>query len=139
MIAVVADYPKLTVEEVKKQNNNMYNHVHDKYNKEYDKEAIKCFLNSLNKELCKDNLLRTEDSMKFSKVFMIFIEHEQPQHRELHDTIKQELLNINIGRFLGTNIKEMCVKMQMDVKALVKENQFDSKHNAKICQILAKA
>ena len=83
------------------------------------------FLNSLNKELCKDFLARRQ--------------HEQLQHRELYYVIKQQLININVGKFSGANIKEMCAKMQEDIKALVKVNQFDSKHNAKICQILTKA
>ena len=81
-------------------------------------------------------MARIEDDMKLSEIFMIFIEHEQPQHGELYDTIEQCLLNIDIGKFPGANMKHMCVKMRKDVKALIKANQFDSKYNAKICRIL---
>ena len=78
MILQFADYPKLTVEDAKKQNANFYNNSYNKYNKQNDKEVIKCFLNSLNKELCKHILTRSEDNMKFSKVvFMTFIKHKK--------------------------------------------------------------
>ena len=107
MISLFTDYPKFWVEEVKKQNQNLYNGRYDKQN---NKEGIKCLLSSPNKELCKNKMARIEDNMKFSKFFMVFIKHEQPQHRELYDAIEQQLLNIDIGKFPGTNIKEMCVK-----------------------------
>ena len=77
--------------------------------------------------------------MKFSKIFMAFFKHEHSQHGELYDAIKEQLLNIYFGKFLGTNIKDMQVKTCKGIKALIKVNQFDSKHNAKICRILTKA
>ena len=43
MILLFADYPKLTVEEVKKQKKDVYNHAYDKYKKQNNKEAIKFF------------------------------------------------------------------------------------------------
>ena len=46
---------------------------------------------------------------------------------------------MDIGKFPGANIKGMCVEMQKDIKALIKANQFDSKHNARICRMLTKA
>ena len=70
---------------------------------------------------------------------MIFIEHERPQHRELYDAIEQRLLNMDVGKFPGVNIKDMCVEMQKDLKALIKANQYNSKYNARICRILTKA
>ena len=97
---------------------------------------MECFLNSLNSKLCKEVTARIKDDMKLSEIFMIFIEHKQPQYKELYDAIEQCLLNIDIGKFPGADIKDMCVKMRKDIKALIKENQFNSKHNAKICRIL---
>ena len=82
MISLFSEYPKLTAEEVKIQNI-IYSTSYDEYDKQNDKEAIECFLNSINEELCKDILARTEDKMLFSEIFMIFIEHERPQHGEL--------------------------------------------------------
>ena len=84
-------------------------------------------------------MARIKDDMKFSEIFMIGVKHEQPQHGELYDAIKQSLLNINVGKYPGANIKDMCVKMRKDIKALIKAHQFDSKHNAKICRILTEA
>ena len=77
-------------------------------------------------------MARIKDDMKFSEILMIFINHRQPQHGELYDAIEQHLLNIDVGKFPGANTKDVCVKMRNDTKALIKTNQFDSKHNAKI-------
>ena len=139
MISLFTNYQKFSVKEVKKQNDQLYNRQYNEYNKQNSKEAIECFLDLLNAELCKDVMARIGDDIKFSKIFMIFIKHEQPQHRELYDTIKQRLQNIDVGKFPGANIKDMCFKMCKDIKALIKANKFDSKHNAKICRILTEA
>ena len=80
-----------------------------------------------------------EDDTLFSQVFMILIKHKRPQHGELYDAIEQHLLNIDIGKFPGANIKDMCIEMQKDIEALVKANQFDSKYNARICRMLTEA
>ena len=84
-------------------------------------------------------MARIEDDMKFSEAFMIFIKHKQPQHGELYNAIEQCLLNINVEKFPGANIKDMCVEMRQDIKVLIKANQFNSKLNARICRILTKA
>ena len=119
--------------------NKVYNRVYDKYNIQNDTKAIECFLNSLNSKLCKDIMVRIEDNMRFSEVFMIFIKHERLQQGELYDAIEQLPLNVDVGKFQGANIKDMCVEMQKDIKALIKANQFNSKHDAKIYRILTKA
>ena len=60
-------------------------------------------------KLCNDIMAWTDEDMLFSQVFMIFIEHEQPQHGELYDAIKKRLLNIDVRKFPGANINDMCV------------------------------
>ena len=84
-------------------------------------------------------MAQTNEEMLFSQVFMIFIEHERPQHGKLYDAIKQHLLNMDVGKFPGANIKDMCVEMQKDIKTHIKANQYDSKHNARICRMLTEA
>ena len=113
--------------------------MYDKYDKQNGIKATKCLLNSLNSELCKDIMAQTDEEMLFSQVFMIIIEHERRQHGELYDAIKQQLLNMDVGKFPGANIKDMCIKMQKDTKALIKANQYNSKHNLRICRMLTEA
>ena len=46
---------------------------------------------------------------------------------------------MDVGKFPGANITDMCIEMQKDIKALITANQFDSKHNARICRMLTEA
>ena len=69
---------------------------------------------------------------------MMFIKQKRPQLRELYYVIEQRFLNIDIGKTPGANMKDMCVKMQKDIKGLANANN-DRKHNAKIYQVLNKA
>ena len=138
MMSLFTNYPKFSVKDIKKQNA-VFGSLYDKYNKQNDIEATECLPNSLNSELCKDVMSQTNEEMLFSHVFMIFIKHERPQHGELYDAIEQCLINMDAGKFPGANVKDMCVEMQKDIKALIKANQYNSKHNARICRMLTKA
>ena len=75
MMSLFTNYLKFLVEDIKKQNL-VIGAQYDKYDKQNDMEATKCFLNSLNSELCKDIMAQTDEDMLFSQVFMIFIKHE---------------------------------------------------------------
>ena len=86
MMSLFTNYPKFLVKDIKKQNIT-FGSLYDKYNKQNDIEATKCLLNSLNSKLCKDIMAQTDKDMLFSQVFMIFIEHEWPQHVELYDAV----------------------------------------------------
>ena len=70
MLLLFSKYSKFSVEEIHEQNK-VYDALYDDYD-----NVIECFINSLNKELCKDILAQTDNDTKFSEVFMIFIEHE---------------------------------------------------------------
>ena len=78
MISLYTNYPKFLVKEVKDQNVLLYDAQYNEYIEQNHKEAMQCFLNSHNMELCKNIMVRIENDMKFSKIFMIFITHEQP-------------------------------------------------------------
>ena len=70
--------------------------------------------------------------MKFSEMFMIFVENECPQSGELYDTIENRVLNLDISNYPGANIKDMVAQARKDILALEKANAYDSKHNAKL-------
>ena len=79
MLILFKHYPKFTKDVIKKQNEDDYNPAYDDYNKQNNKDATECFMNSINEELRKELLVRIEDDMKFSEIFMIFIKNEHPQ------------------------------------------------------------
>ena len=90
-------------------------------------------MNSLCEELCKEILAKMEEKMRFSEVFMIFVENERPQSGELYDAIKKCLLSLDISSYAGANIKEMAAAARRDLKSLTKANAYNSKNNAKLC------
>ena len=90
-------------------------------------------MNLINEDLRKELLVKVEDDMKFSKIFMIFVENERPQSGELYDTIERRVLNLDVNNFPGANIKDMVAEARKDILALQKANAYDSKHNAKLC------
>ena len=53
MMSLFTNYPKFSVDDIKKQNLVIKPH-YDKYNKQNDIKATECFLNLLSSELCKD-------------------------------------------------------------------------------------
>ena len=133
MMILFKHYPKFSLEAVQDQNKTTFNACYDDYDKQNDKDAVECFMNSINEELQKDLLAKIEEEMKFVKIFMIFIENERPQSGELYDTIERRVLSLEVSKFPGANIKDMAAEARKDIQALVKANAYDSKHNAKLC------
>ena len=89
MLNLFKHYPKFTAEVVKTQNENWYDTLYDDFDNQNDKDAIECFVNSISKELRKELLIKSEENMKFSELFMIFVENKRPQSGELYDTIEK--------------------------------------------------
>ena len=113
----------------------------NEYDKQNDKEVITCFLNSLDDELHQDVWTRIEPGMMFTEVFMIFIQHERPQNGETYDSLEQKLINFDssLKNYSGSNIKDICGDMRKIIKGLVRANQYDSKHNSRLCRVLIQA
>ena len=104
-----------------KEENRYFAPLFDEYDKQNDKEAITCFLNSLDDELHQDVWTRIEPGMMFTKVFMIFIQHERPQNGETYDSLEQKLINFDssLKNCSGSNIKDICGDMRKIIKGLV--------------------
>ena len=84
MGSVFNHYPLFTYEKIRKQNE-MYHAEYDEYDHQNDKDASACFLNSLGEDYRRR--LRVKSSriqkLKFTDLFMMFIEIERPQNAEL--------------------------------------------------------
>ena len=117
MISVLTNYQKFSVTEIKDQNI-LIGPRCDKYIEQNDKDAIISFLNSLNDELHQDIWARIEPDMLFTKVFLIFIQHERPQNRETYNLLEQKLINFDntLSNYTGSNIKEICGDMCKIIK-----------------------
>ena len=96
-------------------------------------------MNLIGKELRKELLAKIKDDIEFSEIFMIFVENKHPQSGELYDTIESRELSLDINNFPGVNIKDMAAQARKDILALQKPNEYDSKHNAKLCQLFTEA
>ena len=77
----------------------------------------------------------------FTEVFMIFIQHERPQNGETYDSLEQKPVNFDssLKNYAGSNIKDICGDMRKIIKGLVQANQYDSKHNSRLCRVLIQA
>ena len=91
---------KISQDVIKKQNEELFNDAYDDCNKQNSKGAVECFMNSINEELQKDVLAKIEDEMKVKEIFMVFIDNEQPQSGELHDTIEPRILSLEITKII---------------------------------------
>ena len=58
MLILFKHYPKFTKDVVKGQNETSYNKTYDDYHKQNNKDAIKCFISLINKELGKELLVK---------------------------------------------------------------------------------
>ena len=128
------------MEQIRSQNS-LYETNYDEYDQQNDKEAITCLLNSLDDELHQDIWTRIESGMLFAEVFMIFIQHERPQNGETYDSLEQRLINFDrtLKNYAGSNMKDICADMRKIIKGLVRANQYDSKHNSRLCRFLIQA
>ena len=96
-------------------------------------------MNSLSESLCKNILGKIDKEMKFSKMFMIFIDNKRPQSGDLYDTIKKRVLALSVTNYPGANISDMVADARKDILALEKANAYNGRRNIALCRLFPKA
>ena len=81
--------------------------MYNSYDQQNDESSCTFLLNSLKKSLKKTILQKVNKEDGFAVVLTTFVEHEQPISRELYKSIKQKILNIDVGKYPQLNITKM--------------------------------
>ena len=139
MLNLFNDYPKFNKETVGQQNTSTFNALYDEYDKQNDNDAIESFLDSLSEPLRKKILGKVDKEMKFSEIFMIFIDNEHPQSGDLYNTIEKRVLALDVTNYPGANISDMVADARKDILALEKANAYDSRRNIALCRLFTEA
>ena len=111
MYSVIVDYPRFSVEGVKKQWDDTYKAEYDSYNQQNDYSAKQCFFSSLEESLHKNILAKINNKMTFPKVFLTFIQHKIPVSHEKYKSVKQSIMNFDVKQYRGLNVNLMVVKL----------------------------
>ena len=90
-------------------------------------------MDSLNKSLCKKILGKIDKEIKFSEIFMIFIDNKRPQSRDLCNTIRKRVLALDMRNYPGANISNMVADAPKDILALEKANAYNGRRNSALC------
>merc|ERR1711884_155072 len=140
MESVFTHYPQLTSLKIRKQNKE-YDAKYDEYDHQNDKDAIACFLNSLGEDYRRR--LRVKSSrikkLKFTDIFMMFIEIERPQNAKLYDSMEKKVLNMQPSDYPGGDIVKMSDFAREHIVAIFRGNAWDSKNNIALTRILIEA
>ena len=119
----------------------MYHAEYDEYDHQNNKDTSACFLNSLGEDYRRR--LRVKSSriqkLKFTDLFMMFIEIERPQNAELYDSFEKKVLNMNPSDYPGANIIKMADFARKHIVAMTRGNAWDSKNNIALTRILIEA
>ena len=78
---------------------------------------------------------KVDKEMKFSKIFMIFIDNERPQSGDLYDTIKKRVPSLDVTNCPGANISDMAADAREDILALEKANAHNGRRNIALRQL----
>ena len=86
------DCPEFNEKTVHQQNVNLFNALHNECDKQDGNHAIKSFMDLLSESLRKKILGKVNKEMKFSEIFMIFIDNERPQSGDLYASTRRDKL-----------------------------------------------
>ena len=139
MHSVITDYPRFTVESVADQWKNEYEAKYDKYDKQNDYSAKRCFLSSLEESLHKNILAKINDTMTFPEVFLTFVQHEIPISHEKYESVERSIINFDVTQYPGLNVTAMTIELRRLIKTLVIARMWDSKNNSQLCRTLIDA
>ena len=139
MHSVITDYPRFTVESVADQWKNVYEAKYDKYDKQNDYSAKRCFLSSLEESLHKNILAKINDTMTFPEVFLTFVQHEIPISHEKYESVERSIINFDVTQYPGLNVTAMTIELRRLIKTLVIARMWDSKNNSQLCRTLIDA
>ena len=96
-------------------------------------------MDSLSESLRKKILGKVDKEMKFSEIFMIFIDNERPQSGDLCNAIKKRALALDVTNYPGANISDMAADARKDILALEKANAYNSRRNIALYRLFTKA
>ena len=139
MYSVVTEYPRFTIESVSDQWKNDYQSKYDKYDKQNDYSAKRCFLSSLEESLHKNILAKIDDQMTFPEVFLTFVQHEIPISHEKYESVERSIVNFDVTQYPGLNVNAMTIELRRLIKTLVIARMWDSKNNSQLCRTLIDA
>ena len=138
MVNAVENYALFNRDNIRKQNIELYK-KYDRYDKQNDKEATDCLLNSLEETLRKQIRVKMEEEMLFTEVFMLFIETVRPQNSELYASLEKKITDFDPSKHPGANIKAMASDLRVTVTSMMRGNAHDSKYNVTIARMLTNA
>jgi len=77
--------------------------------------------------------------MKFTDIFMMFIDIERPQNAELYDSYEHKVLSMQASSYPGADIVAMAEYARENIVAMIRGNAWDSKNNIALTRILIEA
>ena len=138
MVSVFTHYPEFTFAKMRKQNETICQE-YDAYDTQNDNDALECFMNCLGEELRRRIRVKSKRDMKFSDIFMMFIDIERPQNAELYDSYEHKVLNMQASSYPGADIVAMAEYARENIVAMIRGNAWDSKNNIALTRILIEA
>ena len=138
MMNVLENHALFNCTDMQKENKRIFP-LHNKCDKQNNREATECLLNSLEETLCKQIRVKLEDEMLFADVAMLFIDTVGPQNSKLHVSLKKKIMDFDASKHLGANIEAMASDLRKTVTSMMRGNAHDGKHNATTAQKLANA
>ena len=138
MVNAVENCAPFNRDDIRKQNVELCK-KYDRCDKQNDKEATDCLLNSLEETLRKQIGVKMEEEMLFTEAFMLFIETVRPQNSELYVSLEKKITDFDPSKHPGANIKAVVSDLRVTVTSMMRGNACDSKHNVTIARMLTNA
>ena len=109
MVSVFTHYPHFTTANIRAQNL-IIEAEYDTYDRQNDNDALACFMNSLGDDYRRSLRVKNNPAkeLKFTDIFILFIEIERPQNVELYDSYKQKVLTMKPENYPGRDIVKMA-------------------------------
>ena len=109
MVSVFTHYPHFTTANIRAQNLRI-EAEYNTYNCQNDNDALACFMNSLGDDYRRSLRVKNNPAkeLKFTDIFMLFIEIERPQNAELYDSYEQKVLTMKPENYPGRDIVKMA-------------------------------
>ena len=138
MVSVFTHYPEFTSAKMRTQNKDICKE-YDTYDKQNDDDALECFMNCLGEDLRRRIRVKSKAYMKFTDIFMMFIDIERPQNAELYDSYEHKVLSMQASSYPGADIVAMAEYARENIVAMIRGNALDSKNNIALTRILIEA